>query len=185
MADVSLRPGSRPRRLATISRQSLTTSFIWYFPSAVNSRAELTNCRLSTKSLTPTHLDSPVIATGPRYIAPARTAQKTFLLSTCATWHHVSNVALLPRVGPRRKHHYLQLFHCCMTSPLPRRRCLPCRCLATDYCLVAPSRLLCRNLATDNSFRLTWHNTKTFSATMTSTRTYHRYLFSRKLISTY
>jgi hypothetical protein len=54
-----------------------------------------------------------------------------------------SSVALLPRVGRRSKLCFSLLLHCCMTSPLPRRRCLPGRCVAKDSCLVASSRIYC------------------------------------------
>jgi hypothetical protein len=59
---------------------------------------------------------------------------------TCVT---CSIVASLPCVGPRRKHRFSQLLHCCMASPLPRRRYLSGRCVAKDFCLVSWARAYC------------------------------------------
>jgi hypothetical protein len=67
-ADIPLLPGSRPRRPVTISSPPLTAGLIWCFPSDFSSRAELTNCRLSTNTFAPTQLTPITRLTEHRYI---------------------------------------------------------------------------------------------------------------------
>jgi hypothetical protein len=43
----------------------------------------------------------------------------------------------------QQKTSFLAVLLCCMTLPLPRRRRLSARCVATDSCLVASSRAYC------------------------------------------
>jgi hypothetical protein len=100
MADVPLLPGSRPRRLATVSRQThtLTAGFSWYFLQLLALELNYLDSNCRTNSQCKSTL----------YVASARTAQKRSLPTVLLLLQHIA-------IGTDRVENIVSHFlHCCV-----------------------------------------------------------------------
>jgi hypothetical protein len=160
--------------ITILNKLPLTAGFSWYFPSAVSSWAELNNCHLSTNSLTPTQLQLTAItqltplrnlSTDPTENTISNSSSVVGMawcdvfhccVTACLASDHVGNTARSSvfYVVWRRKHCFLQLLHCCMTSLLPWRR-LPGYCVAMDnsFCLTCYN-IMMSCILSDHSHKL-------------------------------